>query len=180
MYTSLPLSFTFWSKSTVTWHWFDHRWMAVKFSPINKHFYSCFLSVPQKVMPNLALNLKLCQGKRKKKNECNKLCLNKAARHELVHNYSSPYHFPIEKLQHTIHVYAILYVAHYKKKMCEHSFLHRNIIVSNIEKVLHSSMATLIAPSNHSPQEDAEALKKAFEGGIFTPFVVWIIFIHWS
>jgi len=27
-------------------------------------------------------------------------------------------------------------------------------------------MATLIAPSNHSPQEDAEALRKAFEGGL--------------
>ena len=37
-------------------------------------------------------------------------------------------------------------------------------------------MATLIAPSNHSPQEDAEALRKAFEGDIIiiiiTPFVV--------
>jgi len=27
-------------------------------------------------------------------------------------------------------------------------------------------MATLIAPSNHSPQEDAEALRKSFEGGL--------------
>ncbi|KAK7314223.1 hypothetical protein VNO77_39436 [Canavalia gladiata] len=27
-----------------------------------------------------------------------------------------------------------------------------------------STMATLVAPSNHSPQEDAEALRKAFEG----------------
>jgi len=30
-------------------------------------------------------------------------------------------------------------------------------------------MATLTAPTNHSPNEDAEALRKAFEGAI-TPF----------
>lgn len=38
-------------------------------------------------------------------------------------------------------------------------------------------MATLSAPSNHSPNEDAEALRKAFEGVIIPFFLVYIDFI---
>jgi len=34
-------------------------------------------------------------------------------------------------------------------------------------------MATLTAPTNHSPNEDAEALRKAFEGVIIPFFLVY-------
>ena len=42
-------------------------------------------------------------------------------------------------------------------------------------------MATLIAPTHHSPQEDAEALRKAVKGQIILyiqPPLVWLMLIE--
>ena len=69
----------------------------------------------------------------------------------------------LEKVSEIILLYGRVQITVYKKQLFDP------------KKQLFSTMATLIAPSNQSPVEDAESLRKAFKGHIIQIFFFFFL-----